>query len=224
MYEGSATLKRASLSLPARASFYSIGTNIISKGISIIFTSIFTRILLPSEFGEYTVFASWVGIASAISTFELGGSVLYRGMQKWRENYESFLSSAFGLLCVFMLTSVGVYLPFRARINSLTGLTTLTSILVFLDIFFNAAINFYSARCRYFYSHRTLFALNLSYSALSQGTALMLIRYGGAGGEGRIWAAVATAAILGAPLLIYIFLRGKRFFSARVWKFLLLFT
>ena len=103
---GTAAKERETLSLPAKASFFSIGTNILSKGISILFTSIFTRILLPSEFGEYTVFASWVGIASAISTFELCGSVLYRGMQRWRSEYESFLSSALGLLSVFLLSSV----------------------------------------------------------------------------------------------------------------------
>lgn len=220
----SATKERKKLSLPAKASFFSIGTNVISKGISIIFTSVFTRILLPSEFGEYTAFASWVGIASAISTFELCGSVLYRGMQRWREEYESFLSSALGLLSVFLLSAVALYLPFRQAINSLTGLSTATSLLVFLDIFFNSAINFFSARCRYFYRHRALFIINLSYSFLFQVGALILIKMVRIGGEGRIYASVGTAVLLGLPLFIYIFLRGKRFYSKKVWKFLFLFN
>lgn len=219
-----AAKERETLSLPAKASFFSIGTNILSKGISILFTSIFTRILLPSEFGEYTVFASWVGIASAISTFELCGSVLYRGMQRWRSEYESFLSSALGLLSVFLLSSVALYLPLRQQINSLTGLSTVASILVFLDIFFNSAINFFSASCRYFYRHRALFIINLAYTLLFQGGALLLIRLFRLGGEGRIYASVGTAVLLGLPLLIYILLRGKRFFSRHVWKFLLLFN
>ena len=216
--------KKPPLSIPARASFFSIGTNIAAKAISVIFTSVFTRILLPNEFGEYALFAGWVGIIGAVSTFELGGSVLYRGMQKWRQDCDAFLSSAFGLLCLFLFSSAGIYFLFRDKINALTGLSSLMSSMIFLDIFFNAALNFYSAKYRYFYKHKLLFLINLSYSLLSQLIAVLLITRKGAGGYGRIYGTVITAVLLGFPLLLRLLFKGKRLFDKGMWKFLLLFN
>ena len=47
------------LNAPARSSLLFTLTNLFSKGASLVFTPIFTRLLTPEEYGEYSLFSSY---------------------------------------------------------------------------------------------------------------------------------------------------------------------
>lgn len=216
--------KTFSLSLPARASAFGIGSNIIIKALAVLFTSAFTRLLLPEEYGLYALFASWLGIFTVISTFSLAGSVLYRGMQKFRDDAAAFLSATLSLSLIFTFLSLVIYLFLKDKINSLTGLSTALSLLIFTEVASSSAINTYLAKCRYFYRYKTTLAISLFYSLAWQILAVVIIVATEYKSEARIIASVTVAALTAIPIIIYIFSQGKRFSSRKYWGFALKFN
>ena len=55
--------KYKSLPVQIKASFWFLICSFLQKGISMITTPIFTRLLSTSEYGEFNVFNSWYSIA-----------------------------------------------------------------------------------------------------------------------------------------------------------------
>ena len=60
--------KYNSLPVQAKAGFWFLVCTVIQRSITIITTPIFTRLLSESEYGEYGVFISWMGILSCFVT------------------------------------------------------------------------------------------------------------------------------------------------------------
>ena len=54
--------KYQSLSQPVKASLWFTVCNAVQKGISLVSTPIFTRMLTPEQYGVYTVYQSWYAI------------------------------------------------------------------------------------------------------------------------------------------------------------------
>ena len=96
-------IRKISLRVPAKASMWYTASSILSKGISALCTPIFTRLLTPSEYGLYPLYNTWLSVVTVIVTLELTGGVIYRGLQKFEDKKDEFISSAFGLfLFVFI--------------------------------------------------------------------------------------------------------------------------
>ena len=54
--------KYKDMSQPVKASFWFTVCNILNKGIALISTPVFVRILTTDEYGDYSVFQSWYSI------------------------------------------------------------------------------------------------------------------------------------------------------------------
>ena len=50
------------LPVQVKASLWFLICSFLQKGISVISTPIFTRLLSTAEYGQYSVFSSWLGI------------------------------------------------------------------------------------------------------------------------------------------------------------------
>ena len=69
-------LKSGGVNVPARASFIYMLINVLAKGAAFVFTPIFTRLLGPSEYGEFSLFSSYLSLAVVIGSLELSGGVI----------------------------------------------------------------------------------------------------------------------------------------------------
>ena len=63
--------KYKNLSQPVKASFWFTVCNILNKGIALISTPIFVRILTTDQYGDYSVFQSWYSIIIIFATLNL---------------------------------------------------------------------------------------------------------------------------------------------------------
>ena len=87
------------LNIPARASVFFTMSNLISKAAAFLLTPLFTRLLSPSEYGEYSLFGSYLGILIVIVSLELTGGVIMRAFQRNKELKHLTMLSAL-LLCL----------------------------------------------------------------------------------------------------------------------------
>ena len=54
------------LSTEEKASVLYIITGILSRGVSFLFTPIYTRLLSESEYGVYSLYVSWLGLFTVL--------------------------------------------------------------------------------------------------------------------------------------------------------------
>ena len=212
------------LTVPARASLGFTLAGILAKGIGVLLTPLFSRLLTAEEYGLTSLYLTWLGIFSVVATLGISGSVLYRGMQKYRANVDAFLASAFTFATCFFLLTLGAYLVFRGPIDRFTGLTTPFTLLLFMQIGANLSLSFFCARCRYFYRPLPYAVVTLGCDLLSAAGALLLIRLAPHPETARIYATLAVSVAFAAVLTVLRYLRGKCLFRREHLAFLLPFS
>ena len=74
--------KLPKLRTPVRASFGFTAVGMAARAVSVLTTPIFTRLLVPGEYGLYTLYMSWLGLLTPFVTWNMQGGGLYRGLQK----------------------------------------------------------------------------------------------------------------------------------------------
>ena len=102
------------LRVPAKASLWHISSSILARGIGVAVTPIFTRLLTPEEYGLYPLYNTWIGIISVIITLELTGAVIYRGLQKFSEKKDEFISVTLGLFLTVFIGFCTLYFAFSS--------------------------------------------------------------------------------------------------------------
>ena len=84
-------------------------SSILAKGIAIILTPIFARILTKEEYGYYTSFVSWQNILVTIFSLELASTVLRAKFDYSEKEFNSYIFSVtiFGILFSTLCISIG---------------------------------------------------------------------------------------------------------------------
>ena len=178
--------RKNAIRLPARAAAWYVISSIISRGVGVLGTPLFTRLLSPTEYGLYPLYNGYLSILTVIASLELTGSVLYRELQlKNGEKCETLCSAL--LPCLALLTVLsGIYLIFHDSINNFTGLTTSVSIILIGQALINVITALYTAGARYEYKYKSVALINL-FAALGAPTiSVMLIKIVGLRAEARI--------------------------------------
>ena len=208
------------LTVPATASLWYVGSNIISKGITFLFTPVFTRLLTASEYGVYSLYVSWMSIFTVLFTFQIHGNVCYRGLAKWRERSDVFISSSLGALSLLVLSMSAIYIIFRRTINDITGLSFYFTLILIFQIYLDGAEGLFFSQKRYCYKYKTVCLLNILYGILSPSLAVFLIVSRNLSGEARIFAPIIISAVFVIPMIFLMIKHGKRLFDKGVWRYI----
>ena len=80
--------------IQVKASLWFTVCNILQKGISLLTTPLFTRLLTTYEYGNCTIFYSWYSLISIFATLNLSAGVYNNGLTKY-ENKRDEVSTAF---------------------------------------------------------------------------------------------------------------------------------
>ena len=210
--------------VPAKASAWYIGSSVLAKGISALVTPIFTRLLTPEEYGLYPLYLSWLSVFTILISLELAGGVMYRGLQKFENNKDEFISASFGLfLCVFVV-SCSLYFAFSSFINSVTRLGTFVTFLMLCTIFSNTVTGFYTAKAKYEYKYMRATLINLISSLASPLLSVALIFLSYYKSEARIIASSFVLIFIAVYALSSMLKSSKTLYQKDVWFFLLRFN
>ncbi len=109
--------------------------SILNSILKILLIPIFTSLLSPEEFGSYSLFLSYLGIATILLTFNFHGSVNRYYHDKTDDYHEFVFFSLHGSMAILLLLSVGIYL-YREEINALLTLDDFMLLILMLTLFF----------------------------------------------------------------------------------------
>lgn len=216
--------KYRSLPVTIRGSLWFLICSFLQRGISFITTPIFTRLLSTAEYGQFSVFNSWLGIVSVVVTLNLSSGVFVQGLVKFDDEKSVFASSMQGLTLVLSVAWALIYTVSHDFWNNLFGLSTVQMYAMLVMIWAAAVFNFWSIDQRVNYTYRRLLLLTLTVSVLRPALGVFLVISAQDKVTARIlgMAAVDLAAYTG--LFIAQMRRGKKFYSARFWRYAIMFN
>jgi len=213
--------KYESLPVQVRASFWFLICSFLQKGISMITTPIFTRIMSTSDYGQYGVFNSWYGVITIIVTLGLTGGVHIQGLIKYDQEREVFSSSLQGLTTSLILGWLVIYFLFRNFWNSILNLSTVQMVAMFSIIFTTAIFGFWANNQRINYSYKALVAFTLMSSILKPIIEIILVLKSTDKVTARIIGWMIADIVTFGWMFVFQQRREKSFFSKRFWIYAL---
>lgn len=215
-----------SLQAPAKASLWFLICGFLQKGITLITTPLFTRIMTAAEYGRFSVYNSWFGIIQIITSLNLAAGVYTRGLVKNETDQERFTSAMLGLSTTCILIGSVIYAAFHNLINNWLGLSTVLMGTMMVEIWATAAYQFWSNRERANYQYKRLVALTLIFTILRPLMGLVGVLNAGESNqvEGRVICTTLVNVILFSGLYIAMMEKGKCFFDREYWRYALKFN
>lgn len=212
------------LSAGIKASVAFVFCSILQKGINIITVPIFTRSLTTSEYGEYSVFQSWLSIITILATLNLGGGGFNNGMLKYPEDRNGYISSMQGLSTLVTGFIFLVYLVFQNYWNQMTNLSSIVMYTMFFYLIFHPSIGFWSSKNRYEYKYVALVIYTLLFSIAEPVAGIIAISMAEEKGIARILSFCFVHSVSGLVFYILNLIRGKKIFDQKYWRFALVFN
>lgn len=207
-----------------KATLWFVICNVVQKGVSLLTTPIFTRIMTTQEYGEYTLYSSWYQVISIFATLNLFYGVYNNGMTKFSDDRKSFTSSLQGLCTAITVLWFLVYIVAKDFWNDLLGMSTLYMLTMFAELLMVPAFNFWSASQRYDYRYKSLVGVSVLISCVSPIIGFIAVINTTYKAEARVLSIAMVQIIIGLILYILNMMRGKTFFSKKYWKFALAFN
>lgn len=223
-YMNRAIEKYKSLPIQIRASFWFLICSFLQKGISMITTPIFTRIMSTSEYGQYGVFNSWLGIITIFVSLNLFYGVHAQGIIKYSEERSQFTSSLQGLTTTLISIWTLIYLFFQEFWNHIFSLTSIQMLSMMLIIWTTAVFNFWANEQRVTYSYKILVIVTLTVSVLKPALEIILVLNSNEKVTARILGWIIVELMAYSWMYVVQLRRGSQFFSKKFWKYALAFN
>lgn len=209
--------KYNNLPIQIKASLWFLICSFLQKGISIITTPIFTRLLSTEEYGTYSIFSSWENIIIVFVSLHIAAGVYNQGLIKYEKDQESYSSSLLGLSIVLFGFWIIVYILFKDYINELLSLKTSYMVLMFIYMFTFTIFAFWSSKERVNYNYKRLVLITLVSSILNPLLGIIFIDFFEDSVFARILGTCVAWGISYLWMIIEIIKKGKRMYSKKYW-------
>lgn len=212
--------KYNNISKPAKASLWFVFASVVQKGISLVTTPIFTRILSTEEYGTVTVFNSWLSILTIFATFELATGVFNKAMIKYEDDRDGYTSSTMFLATIISLAFFAVYLIGHNFWNGLLDLNTPLMAMLFLEIIFTIGMSFWSIRNRFDFEYKSVVAITLLANILATLLSVVLVLVNTENrAEWRVAGTLIVHIVIYSVIYYRLMRKGKKLVVPEYWKY-----
>lgn len=205
-----------------KASLWYTISNFLQKIIVVISVPVITRMLTATEYGMYSVYDSWFEIIYNFCTLALASGGYFVGMKNHANNKYKY-DSAICSLC-FVITSFLFILfstvPFLWK--AILSLPVAYQLPMFIGIISGCPRDFWATSERYGMKYKKLVLVTILTSIgvlFSQIICISIAKeneYNNV--QAVIWGGVIPSVVVGLPILISIFNKGRQFFDKSIWK------
>lgn len=216
--------KYRNLPVQVKASFWFLISAFLQKGISVITTPIFTRLLSTSEYGQYNVFNSWLGIITVIITLQLYSGVFTQGMVKFEDRKYQYASSLQGLCLTLVFFWTVIYLLFKNTWNHLFGLTTVQMLAMIIMIWTSSVFSFWSVEQRVDFHYHKLVVISIITSIAKPVIGIVFVILANDKVTARILGLVLVEMVAYTWMFFSQMKHGRVFFDKFFWKHALRFN
>ena len=212
------------LSAGVAASIVYTLASLFSRGLAIITTPIFTRIMPTDQVGVVSLFQSWASIIGTVATLALTSGGFQLSLREFGKERDRYVSSVLTLTTLMGVLLMAVYAFAPGFWNDVTGLPTPLMVLMLLYLLFSPAQDFWLLRQRYEYKYKVAGLFTFVSALISSIVAVYaVIRASQSGvqelGAVRLFATYSISISCSFVIWIAILLKGKTLYSGQFWKF-----
>ncbi len=211
-------------SLAAKSAVAFTICNVLQKGIAIVTTPLFTRIMTTEQYGLATLYNAWSSIFSIFVTLNLSMGVFNNGMVKFEDNRDAFTSSLAGLSTLLAFFALGFVLIISDFLFLTTRLSKLLIYTMFATYLVSPSMDLWASRQRFEFNYKRLVIITLTNVLLTILISSISVIIFTHKGEAKIISTSLVTVIISLTLYIELFKRGKTFYKKEYWKYVLAFN
>ena len=216
--------KYKSLSIVAKATLWYMIANVLVKGVALLSTPIFTRVMTEEQYGTYAIFQSWYNIIIIFTSLNIFLGGYTKGLLKYKENINQYTSSSLAMT-TFITCCWGI--AYLANVKFWTGFFQLSPVLMaamFVELLIMPAYEFWAARSRFEYHYKKYVFASVWISIFSIILGIIAVLNTSQRVEARVFTDIFAKATVGVPIFLLLIFRGKTIFDKKFWKYNFLFN
>lgn len=213
--------QRLKLNKPATASLWYFFSTVFARGIGMLGTPIFTRLLSAEDFGVYALFLSLSTVITVPLTLELSGAICYPALQAFSDRRNTLMSGACKITLILGGGFSILFLALAPLISSLSGIGEGLVPLVPIFTLSTAIISLYTARLKYEYKYKEVTFINIILALFAPMLSIFFISVLGQRANGRIYGTLILNLLVALPLYISMQKRAPRLFDKETTSYLL---
>lgn len=217
--------KRGRFSAPAKASFVLMITQLIQKGLAVITTPIYTRLLTTAEYGQVSVFFSWYEILVIFSGFCLSKGVFNNGMLDFKEDRDCFSWSLCSLSLIISLIVGSAIILFSEYVWNFMNLPMNLIAFMVLLLTFEEALSIWTVRQRFEYKYKALAFITVALAVISPICGIVcILKFPENKVLSRVFGARTVFLLTYLAMFFYLLVKAKGKVKVKYWKYALLFN
>lgn len=207
-----------------RSAIVFLFATVFTRGLAVITTPIFTRIMTSEQIGEVNLFSSWYSMISVVATLSLTSGGFPIALKEFEKDRDRYVSSVLSLTSLIAIIIAGVYCISPSFWNSITGLPTELMVLMFIGCLVAPARDFWLSRQRYEYKYKMPAFVTILTAIIASALSILVVLYLNNIGsekvsEGRIFANYIIVFGVAAIIWGLTFWKGRTLYNAEYWKF-----
>lgn len=212
--------EQLNISSTAKATMMFTLANLIHYGCSLLYSPVFARIMTQEEYGVVTLYSSWMTLLTTILTLNVWSSA-YIGFVEFKEDKDGFSAATQKIVLPICGLAAVALLLFPAAAERIFVLPVTVLWFLLLNIIVTPSFQVWSARQRYEYRYKAIFAVSVmnSVAVLLIGV-LAVFLFPGNRGEARIFGSGIIQFVIYVGVFALILSRGRRQSKRQHYKFI----
>ncbi len=207
---------------PVKASMAFVICSFLQKGISMICTPIFTRIMSTTDYGVFVTFQSWETVLFLFTTLNMYSATYNKGLIKY--NKDGFTSAIYGLNVVITMIVLASILVMKVMGITLIDLDDMLLVILFLEVILAFPYSYWLIRQRFDFLYKAVTIATIIISLISPILGVVLVLYMRQKAVGRILAFMIPQCIAGIICFVVALCKNKKLYNKEYWLFALKFS
>lgn len=218
--------KYHNMSKQLKVVFWFTFVGFLQRGISIITTPIFTRVLSTEDYGLFSVFNAYYTVLVIVATLDLHMGVINNAFVKKTDSNEKVVSAFQSLSLVVSSIFFVFAVIFREQLASLMGIPVIVVVVMFLAFMFVEPYHIWVIYKRYQFDYVRPIIASVLISVLTPliGIISIFTTEGNQGVARIVSFAVVNVIIPGFIFYIINYSKSRTFFDKGLWKYALSFN
>ena len=216
--------KYKNLTTVTKATLWYTIANILVKGVALLSTPIFTRVMTETEYGTYSIFQSWYGIILIFTSLNIFLGGYTNGLLKYKDEVDSYTSSSLSMTTFITCCWGIVYLINISFWTNIFELTPHMMAAMFIELLIMPAYELWSSKSRFAYKYKTVVFASVWMSVSSIIFGVIAVLTNSHRVVARVDADIFAKATVAVPIFILLIAKGRTLFNKKFWKYNFLFN
>ena len=216
--------KYRSIPIELKASVAYTICNVLVNSVALITIPLFTRLLTTEQYGQFSIYQSWLSIMTIFLSLNLPYGSFNTAMVKFENDRDRYISSVEVICITLSALFMMIYLPFSSIWNRLFELPTYLMVLMCFEILAQASLQFWYGKERFKFQYKAVVIVTLLIAFLAPIISLIFVMYAQEKGFARIVGGSAVTITFGLIFLLYNMRKGSFSINKKYIKYALSFN